>query len=155
MLSAEHLETNIDLPLDSIVTPTLHMGHFREETIQSVLRQDYPKLEYIIMDGGSTDGTLNMLRKYQGRLRFYSAPDRGTADAINRGFQKTCGAVLAYLNADDTYLPGAVSTAVRHLVKRPEIAGIYGNAYWVDRSGRTLGLYPTRDFEPSLLMREC
>ncbi len=144
-----------DLPLVTIVTPTLNMGHFLEETIQSVLRQDYPKLEYIIIDGGSTDGTLDVLRKYQGQLQFYSAADGGTADAINRGFQKASGAILAYLNADDTYLPGAVSTGVRHLMKRPDIAGIYGNAYWVDIGGRTLGRYPTRDFQPSLLMQEC
>jgi glycosyltransferase involved in cell wall biosynthesis len=122
-------------PLVTIVTPTLNMGHFLEETIQSVLSQDYPHIEYIVIDGGSTDQTLDILERYRGQLQFYSAPDGGTADAINRGFRKARGAIWTYLNADDTYLPGAVSTAVCRLLEKPDIAGIYGDAYWVNEEG--------------------
>jgi len=93
------------------VTPSYNMAEFLEETIRSVLAQDYPNLEYIVMDGGSSDDSLRILEKYSGRLDFHSAQDRGTADAINKGFEQSRGSVFAYLNADDTYLPGAVSAA--------------------------------------------
>jgi glycosyltransferase involved in cell wall biosynthesis len=131
------------------------MARFLDETIQSVLSQDYPNIEYIVIDGGSTDQTLDVLKKHQDRLQFYSAPDGGTADAINQGFRRARGAIWTYLNADDTYLPGAVSTAVRCLLEKPDVVGIYGNAYWVNEEGKVLGQYPTQEFNPSLLQREC
>src|SRR5579884_1070248 len=102
-------------PTVSIVTPSYNMGHFIEATIESVLSQDYPSIEYIVMDGGSTDGTLDILRRYAGALKWYSQEDNGAGDAINRGFESSRGDIFAYLNADDFYLPGAVSTAVRYL----------------------------------------
>ncbi len=144
-----------DGPLVSIVTPSFNMGGFIEETIRSVLSQDYPKVEYIVMDGGSTDGTLDVLRKYGSRLRYVSEPDRGQTDAINKGFHLSHGSVFAFLCADDTYLPGAISTAVRHLAANPGHAGIYGEGYLVDENGGNLGRYPTRDFDPELLKTEC
>src|ERR1700682_2082891 len=96
-------------PLVTIVTPSYNQGRFIRATIESVLSQDYPRIEYIVMDGGSTDQTLAILREYDGRWQFWSEPDSGAADAINRGFQRTQGSILAFLHADDTYLPGAVS----------------------------------------------
>ena len=94
-------------PLVSIVTPSFNGAEFLEETIRSVLAQDYPRIEYLVMDGGSTDGTLKILERYRGRLQFVSEPDGGAADAINRGFRKAKGEILAWLGADDLYLPGA------------------------------------------------
>jgi glycosyltransferase involved in cell wall biosynthesis len=142
-------------PLVSIVTPSYNMASFLEETIQSVLNQDYPHIEYIVIDGGSNDGTLEILRKYEGRLRYLSKPDRGQTDAINKGFHLSRGSVFAFLCADDIYLPGAVSTAVRHLLANPGHAGIYGEGYLIDENGTNLGRYPTREFDPELLKSEC
>src|SRR6266481_9975303 len=88
------------LPLVSIVTASLNMSAYIEETITSVLTQDYPNIEYIVMDGGSEDGTLEILKRYDGRLRYQSERDGGTADAINKGFALARGAILAFLNAD-------------------------------------------------------
>src|SRR5579863_7933064 len=144
-----------DYPLVSIVTPSYNMARFLEETIQSVLSQDYPHIEYIVMDGGSTDGSLDILRKYEGRLRYESGPDRGQTDAINKGFLQSRGRVFAFLCADDTYLPGAVGKAVSHLLANPGHAGIYGEGYLTDENGMNLGRYPTRAFDADLLKDEC
>src|ERR1017187_9864558 len=111
-------------PSVTIVTPCLNAARFLEQTILSVLDQDYPLIEYIVMDGGSTDGTIDLLRKYEHSLHWQSAPDRGTADAVNRGFALGKGEILAFLNADDLYYPNAVSAAVRHLRRSPEHAGV-------------------------------
>jgi glycosyltransferase involved in cell wall biosynthesis len=142
-------------PLVSIVTPTYNMGRFLEETIQSVLSQDYPNIEYIVMDAGSTDETPAILEKYKDRLEFHSGPDRGTADAINKGFARSHGNVFGYLNADDTYLPGAISTAMRALASEPETGVVYGDANWVDERGRVLAPYPVQPFDAALLSQEC
>jgi glycosyltransferase involved in cell wall biosynthesis len=116
-------------PLVTIVTPSYNMGAFLSETIDSVLSQDYPRIEYLVMDGGSTDGTVGILRRYGNRLRYLSAPDHGAADAINRGCESSQGSIFAWLNADDRYLPGAVSAAVRQLMAAPGVAVAYGEAY--------------------------
>jgi glycosyltransferase involved in cell wall biosynthesis len=144
-----------EYPLVSIVTPTYNMAGFLEEAIQSVLGQDYPHIEYIVMDGGSTDGTLEILRKYDGRLRYHSQPDRGQTDAINKGFALSSGRVFAFLCADDTYLPNAVSTAVRHMLANRGHAGIYGEGYLTDEQGVIVCRYPTKVFDPELLKTEC
>jgi len=142
-------------PLVSIVTPSYNMAGFLEETIQSVLSQDYPHIEYIVVDGGSTDGTIDILRKYEKQLCYISEPDRGQTDAINKGFALSRGSVFAFLCADDTYLPGAVATAVRHLEANPDYGGIYGEGYLTDESGKILGRYPTQKFEADLLRTDC
>ena len=144
-----------DRPLVSIITPSYNMAPFLEETIQSVLSQDYPYIEYIVMDGGSTDGSLEILKRYEGRLRYVSEPDRGQTEAINKGFALSKGHVFAFLCADDTYLPGAVTAAVRHMVSHPEHGGVYGEGYLTDEKGARLGRYPTRAFDPELLKTEC
>ncbi|MCE5310924.1 MAG: glycosyltransferase [Acidobacteriales bacterium] len=141
--------------LVSIVTPVLNMAGYVRETIESVLAQDYPDIEYIVMDGGSTDGTLEILESYKHRLRYYSGPDKGTADAINQGAALASGSVLAWLNADDTYLPGAVSAAVRHLSASPLAAAACGQAYWVDGSGKVLSAYPTARPDFYRLQLDC
>ena len=141
--------------LVSVVTPTYNMGRFLEETIQSVLSQDYPKIEYIVMDGGSTDGTLDILRKYEGRLQYRSERDYGQAHAVNKGFGVSTGEIFTFLNADDTYLPGAVSTAVKQLMANKNVGLVYGDAYYVAEDGSTIGPYPTKPYDYNLLSRNC
>jgi glycosyltransferase involved in cell wall biosynthesis len=131
----------------SVVAPSLNQARFIEETIQSVLAQDYPYLEYIVIDGGSTDGTLEILRRYEGRLRWISEPDRGQADAINKGLRMAQGEVLAYLNSDDVYLPGAARTAVEYLVAHPEVGLVYGDCQVIDEEGAVLGYMAGRVFD--------
>jgi glycosyltransferase involved in cell wall biosynthesis len=143
------------LPLVSVITPCFNMGEFLEETIQSVLSQDYPHIEYIVMDGGSTDRALQILERYRDRLRYQSRPDRGAADAVNLGLALSQGTIFAWLSADDTYLPGAVSSAVRALADNPQAGAVYGEAWWVDVSGKTIARYPTRPFDRELLGEEC
>lgn len=142
-------------PLVSIVTPCLNAARFVEETIESVLRQDYPAVEYIVMDGGSTDGTIDILKRYEGRLQWHSAKDNGQADAVDRGFELTRGEIFAFLNADDTYLPGAVSRAVEAFARKPEPAVVYGDAWYVDDSGKRLSRYPVEPYDPDRLERRC
>ena len=127
------------LPLVSIVTPSYNQGAFIEETIHSVLSQDYPRIEYIVVDGGSTDGTLDILRKYDARLTWFSEPDKGQSDAINKGFQKSHGQILAWLNSDDIYLPGVVRTAADCLAAHPDVAMVYGDCNMVDEQGQVVG----------------
>ena len=146
----------MSLPLVSIVTPSFNSAEFLEETIQSVLSQDYPRIEYLVMDGGSTDGSLAILESYRDRLRYITQPDNGTADAINRGFQQSHGEILAWLSADDSYFPGAVAVAAARLAADPGAAVVYGEGYWVDESGRTLARYPTvAPYSPAMFCREC
>lgn len=144
-----------ELPLVSIVTPCLNAARFLEETIASVLAQDYPNIEYLVMDGGSTDGTLDILRRYEDRLRWVSAPDGGQADAINRGFAATSGDIFAFLNADDTYLPGAVTAAVDAFARDPGAAVAYGEAWHVGEDGARLAPYPVEPFDARRLARRC
>jgi glycosyltransferase involved in cell wall biosynthesis len=142
-------------PTVSIVTPSFNMGKFIQETIESVLAQEYPHIEYLVMDGGSTDETLAILRQFEGKLRYTSAKDGGQANAINRGFAESSGEIFAFLNADDTYLPGAVGTAVRHLRANPSVGAVYGEAYYTDEDGTVTERYPTGPFDYQRLNRNC
>ena len=142
------------LPLVSIVTPSFNQAPYLEATIQSVLGQGYPRLEYIIIDGGSTDGSLEIIRRYARRLAHWSSePDSGQTEAINKGFARAKGNVLAWLNSDDLYLPGAVREAVEFLEKYPEIGLVYGDADFVNDAGEVVGRFPARQTSSARLRR--
>lgn len=143
------------LPLVTIVTPSYNQGRFIERTIQSVLSQNYPHLEYLVLDGGSRDETVDILKKYSHRLRWVSRKDRGQSDAINQGLKAANGEILAYLNSDDTYTPGAIRRAVAHLVSHPTCDLVYGNGWHIDDEDRYLEPYPTEPFDAERLASRC
>jgi glycosyltransferase involved in cell wall biosynthesis len=124
----------------SIVTPSYNQGQFLERTITSVLEQDFPHLEFIIQDGGSTDETHAILARYQSQLKHCeSGKDRGQAHAINRGFKHATGDILAYLNSDDLLLPGALNYVADFFAKHPEIDVVYGHRVLVDHADAEVG----------------
>lgn len=129
--------------LVSIVTPSYNQARFLEETMRSVLEQDYPHIEYIVVDGGSTDGSREIIEKYANRLAWWvSEKDRGQTDAINKGFARARGEVLAWLNSDDTYQPSAIREAVEFLRANPQVGLVYGDANYIDEHGRVIGRFP-------------
>ena len=129
--------------LVSIVTPSFNQGQFLERTIQSVLAQDYQNIQYIVIDGASTDKSIEIIHKYKRRIDFWiSEPDRGQTDAINRGFARAKGEILAWINSDDTYHPAAVSQAVKFLQDQPEFAGVYAGADFIDENDQVIGKFP-------------
>ena len=123
----------------SVITPSLNQAPFIRATICSVLDHRYPSLDYIVVDGGSTDGTLDLLRGFGSRLRWISEPDRGQTDAINKGLRMARGDVLAYLNADDLYLPGTLQRVADFFAKHPLAEWVYGNCRIVDETGQQIG----------------
>ncbi len=143
------------LPLVSVVTPSFNQGRFIGETIASVLGQDYPNIELWVIDGGSRDETLAALSSFahDPRLRWLSEPDRGQSDGINKGWARCRGQVLAWLNADDTYLPGAIRTQVAALLADPGAGAVYGDARYTDAAGRPLGLIAGRPYDPLAVLR--
>jgi glycosyltransferase involved in cell wall biosynthesis len=142
------------LPLVSIVTPTLNQAGYLEAAIQSVLNQDYPRVEYLVIDGGSTDGSMEIIRRYSGRLAYWSsAPDSGQTEAINTGLGRARGEILAWLNSDDVYYPGAVAEAVAFLQAHPELGMVYGDADYIDDAGKVVGRFPARPTDLARLRR--
>jgi glycosyltransferase involved in cell wall biosynthesis len=140
--------------LVSIVTPSYNQARFLESTIQSVLGQDYPAIEYIVIDGGSSDGSVEIIKQYADRLAYWiSEPDRGQTDAINKGFAKANGEVMAWLNSDDTYKPRAVTEAVAFLQEHPEVGMAYGDADFIDLQGRVMGRFPAAQTDYKRLRR--
>jgi glycosyltransferase involved in cell wall biosynthesis len=130
-------------PTVGIVTPTLNARRWLRGAIDSVLAQDYPHIDYLVMDGGSTDGTRELLEGFGDRMRWVSARDGGQADAVNRGWARVEGSILAFLNADDAYLPGAVTAAVDAFERDRRPGVVYGEGELVDERDRSLGRYAT------------
>jgi len=125
-------------PRVSLVTPSYNAAAYLRAAIDSVLTQDYPHIDYLVMDGGSTDGTVELLASYGERVRWVSEKDGGQSDAIARGFERTSGEILGWLNADDLLKPGAVRAAVEALRANPQAALVYGRADFIDAEGRHL-----------------
>ncbi len=132
------------LPKISVVTPSLNQGKFIRATIESVLSQGYPELEYFVQDGGSTDGTLDVLKEYAARVPSVSEKDAGQADAINRGLSRSTGEVLGYLNSDDVLLPGAVAAVGEAFASDSELAFVWGRAAYLDEAGNAVSPYLAR-----------
>ncbi|HAF61794.1 MAG TPA: glycosyltransferase [Anaerolineaceae bacterium] len=117
----------MNLPKISIVIPSFNQGHFLEQALQSVLTQNYPNLEVIVIDGGSTDGSQKIIEKYSDQLAYWeSIPDRGQSHAINKGFAHTTGEIITFLSSDDYYLPGAFQDVADNFRKHPETGAIIG-----------------------------
>jgi glycosyltransferase involved in cell wall biosynthesis len=142
-------------PTIAVVTPSYEMAEFLGETIESVLGQDWPYVDYLVMDGGSRDGTRELLGSYGDRIRWVSEPDGGQADAVNGGFARTRGDLFTFLNADDVLRPGALRAAAAGFERNPGAGTVYGDADYVDGHGTTVRPYPVRDFDRERLMHEC
>jgi glycosyltransferase involved in cell wall biosynthesis len=126
------------MTLVSIITPSFNQAAYLEQTILSVLEQDHPHIEYIVVDGASTDNSVDIIRKYKSKLAYWvSEKDNGQADAINKGFARATGEIIAWLNSDDYYLAGAVGAAVKIFEEHPEVVLVYGNMLAVDEHGKT------------------
>ena len=124
------------LPKISIITPSFNQGDFIEETIRSVLDQDYPMLEYLVFDGGSTDNTIQILKKYERYLVWVSRADRGQSDALNQGFRQASGEILAFINSDDRYEPGALHRVGEFMMRHPNAHWVTGKCRVIDTGGR-------------------
>lgn len=133
----------IDAPHDgpsiSIVTPSYNQAQFLGRTIDSVLSQGYPRLEYVVRDGGSTDNSTDVLRRYDGRLTWVSERDDGQSDAINRGFLDSTGEVMAWLNSDDMLLPGTLAYVARFFAENPQVDVVYGHRVLIDQNDNEIG----------------
>jgi glycosyltransferase involved in cell wall biosynthesis len=142
------------LPTVSIVTPSFNQAQFLERTIQSVLAQDYPRIEYLVVDGGSTDGSVEVIKKYQSRISWWvSEQDKGQTDAINKGFNRASGEILAWLNSDDTYNPGAVAAAVKFLIEHPDVAMVYADCNFIDEEDKVIGKFKSAQTDYRRLRR--
>lgn len=134
-------------PTVSIITPSFNQGNFIGQTIDSVLEQDYPSIEYIVVDGGSTDNTHDILKQYEDRIQWISEPDSGQANAINKGFGMASGEILFWLNSDDILLPGAVSRVMACFRENPAAGLVYGQCRYIDECGEVVGRFPTEPFD--------
>ncbi len=145
-----------DVPMVSVVVPCLNRAHFLRPTIDSILEQDYPALECIVVDGGSTDGTVDLLRTYGSRVRWVSEPDKGHANAINKGWRMSRGQILAWLNADDVYATrDAARLASAYLASHPEACVVYGRCGAIDGDGRQIGMSHFHEFDLAYSVLTC
>ena len=145
-----------DRPLVTIVTPSYNQAAYLEEAIVSVLEQDYRAIEYVVVDGGSTDGSAEIIRRYEDRLAWWeSKPDGGQAAALNAAFARSKGEYVGWLNSDDTLLPGSVSLVVEGLAGDPEALFAYGDAIFTDEASRDTGRFRSDDLDPVQMARTC
>ncbi len=144
MMKAKQHNTS---PLVTVVTPSYNQGQFLEATIKSVIEQSYPNLEYFLFDGGSTDGSVDIIRRYESRLAYWvSESDKGQSDAINKGFARASGKYIAWLNSDDIYFPGTVRKAVAELEKHNQAGLVYANCSKIDETGEPISWPKYRQF---------
>lgn len=139
----------------SVVVPSFRQARFIRATIDSLLAQNRDDLEILVYDGGSDDGTVEILESYGDRIRFVSRPDEGQTDAINQGLHEARGDILAYLNSDDVYLPGALDCVARHFQENPESLAVYGGAWHLHEDGSNMERYPTELWNYPRLLEVC
>ena len=139
----------------SLVSPSFQQGKFLARTIDSVLSQDYPHIDYCVVDGGSTDETIDVLNSYGGRFPWISEKDRGQTHALNKGFAQASGQIRAYLNSDDLLRPGAVREAVEHFRRHPDCDLVYGRGAHIDTGDQLIRFYPTKPYTFENLMETC
>ncbi len=138
-----------------IVTPSFNQGKYISRTIESIFAQDVDGLEYMVVDGGSTDNTISVLESYGDRLHWLSERDRGPSDAINKGFLRSSAPILGWLNSDDIYYPGALRTVLDYFEKHPEVDVLYGEANHIDATDAVIERYPTEDWNWERLKETC
>ncbi|MGH9848681.1 MAG: glycosyltransferase family 2 protein [Blastocatellia bacterium] len=146
-----------NLPLVSVVTPTYNQAAFLPETIESLLSQDYPRIDYRIIDDGSTDSTREILAEYTGRVTWETQENQGQTPTINKGWKQARGEILTWLNSDDTFLPGAVSKAVEYLMRYPEVGIVFGETVDTLEDGTPIGMFKPKsgfDYEDFVLRCE-
>ncbi len=143
------------LPRISVITPSFNQGAFIQATIESILSQKYPNLEYLVLDGGSSDETLDILKSCGSEVQWISEKDEGQADAINKGLRRASGEVIGWLNSDDTYLPGALEYVGRFFAEHSKVDVVYGDGYYVNREGTIVQPYHTLDFSWESFAHEC
>ncbi|MBN1286718.1 MAG: glycosyltransferase [Anaerolineae bacterium] len=142
-------------PRVTVVTPSYNQAAFIEETARSVLLQGYPNLEYFVVDGGSADGSVEIIERYTGCLAWWvSEPDGGQSDAINKGFARATGDIIAWLNSDDVYLPDAIPGSVKYLLEHPEVDLVYGDVVYTDVNGNPLGTFLSEPFNLKRLVTD-
>lgn len=142
-------------PVVSIITPSFNQGEFIAQTVNSVLTQDYSHIEYLVMDGGSSDDTIRVLNSYGDQVRWYSEKDDGQSHAINKGWQMSRGEILSWLNSDDLLYPGAVSSVMRVFQQYPDVIGVYGNCHYVDQNSEVIGQYATQPWSYAELLKSA
>ncbi len=144
-----------DLPLISIVTPTLNQSRYIKTTIESVISQEYPYLEYLVIDGGSTDGTREILNDYREVISCRLEPGLRQSKAINLGWRETSGEIISWINSDDVNSPGTLVKIGEIFQQRPEVDMVYGDCDYIDANGGYLRPYPTRDFDYLALLSKA
>jgi len=144
-----------DFPKISIVTVSLNQGEYIESNIISVLEQNYPNLEHLIIDGGSTDDTLEILKKYDTKLNWVSEPDNGQSHALNKGFKKATGDIVGWVNSDDKLYPGALEKVSSFFVKNPNAVGVVGDLAMINECGEVTEVLKSRSYDFHYLVNKA
>jgi glycosyltransferase involved in cell wall biosynthesis len=148
------LPSGEEYPRVSVITPAYNRASLLDETIQSVLSQDYPNLEYIVLDDGSSDATLEVIKKYDGQIVWDSHPNMGETLTVNKGFSMATGEIIGVINSDDPLLPGAIRELVAKLVAEPEVLVVYPDWNIIDEHGKFLQNEKTRDYDYVGMLRD-